>query len=267
MLCINKDINEMKKYYRTNDMIRLIEYFPELSPIKNLTIVKDCDDFSNNQEYLQTLDTARVDSLIGRGVINGIECSNDINKYLDVIKKIKEKDKLGVLVLFNVDGSITERYEREAGISVGINLGEEVIIEAVGKGFDGREVSKAICTHERYIIPWYSMRKCSIENFKYYRIFKISDEEYQKTRIERTNFLMSLGLDPNVIQKYIPNEYNDIPDIIWLSVIKNIIKVLEKKEDELANAHLTNFAISGHTENNSFAPWQLFDTGRYLVKK
>lgn len=41
-----------------------------------------------------------------------------------------------------------------AEISVGVDLGQDVIIDAVSKGFDGREVSKSICTHERYFIPW-----------------------------------------------------------------------------------------------------------------
>ena len=41
-----------------------------------------------------------------------------------------------------------------AGISVGVDLGQDVIIDAVSKGFDGREVSKSICNHERYFIPW-----------------------------------------------------------------------------------------------------------------
>ena len=40
-----------------------------------------------------------------------------------------------------------------AGISVGVDLGQDVIIDAVSKGFDGREVSKSICNHERYFIP------------------------------------------------------------------------------------------------------------------
>ena len=55
---------------------------------------------------------------------------------------MKEKDPFGVLVLFNVTSESSERYERWAGISVGVDLGQDVIIDAVSKGFDGREVSK-----------------------------------------------------------------------------------------------------------------------------
>ena len=81
-----------------------------------------------------------------------------------------------------------------AGISVGVDLGQDVIIDAVSKGFDGREVSKSICNHERYFIPWYDLRKINIGNFK---------------------------------------KYQAIPNLIWLSVIKNLIKQLEKNEDIL----------------------------------
>ena len=70
------------------------------------------------------------------------------------------------MVLFNVTGESSEKYERWAWISVGVDLGQDVIIDAVSKSFDGREVSKSICTHERYFIPWYVLRKVSIGNFK-----------------------------------------------------------------------------------------------------
>ena len=69
-----------------------------------------------------------------------------------------------------------------AAISVGVDLGQDVIIDAVSKGFDGREVSKSNYTHEKYFIPWYDLRKINIGNFKKYQTFQIDNEEYQKTR-------------------------------------------------------------------------------------
>ena len=53
-----------------------------------------------------------------------------------------------------------------------------------------------------------------------------------------------------VFKNYIPENYEPIPDIIWLNIIKEIIKQLEKKEDILINGNFNNFAISGHTEGN-----------------
>lgn len=263
-----KDKQKMMEYYRTSDMLNLLYFFPQLSPIKDLTIVENEADYLRNQEFLNSFDQNRVDTLKGRTPILGIENSGKSNCFYDTLIKVKEKDPFGVLVLFNVISEPSERYERWAGISVGVDLGQDVIIDAVSKGFDGREVSKSICSHERYFIPWYDLRKISVDNLKEYKTFQINNDDYQMTRNERIKFLKSIGLNPDVFSSYIPENYQEIPDFIWLSVIKNLLKQLEKNEDILMNYEFTNFAISGHTEGNQFAPWQMFDKSRYtLVKK
>lgn len=107
---------------------------------------------------------------------------------------------------------------------------------------------KSICTHEKYFIPWYDLRKINIGNFKKCQTFQIDNEEYQKTRNERIEFLKSVGLNAEIFSSYIPEKYQAIPNLIWLSVIKNFLKQLEKNEDILMSYGFTNFAISGHTE-------------------
>lgn len=268
MLSINneKDISLMLKYYRTSDMLNLLIYFPEVSPIRNLTIVESVEDFISNKEYIDTLDSNRVDSLKGKKILE-IENSGRKEDFFETMKKIKEEDSDGVLVLFNVEGTPSERYERYAGISVGVEVGNCVYIDAVGKGFDGREVSKSICCHERYSIPWFKLRGICVENFKSYRTYLINDEDYSKTRSERVTFLKSVGYNEEDFEKVIPMSYEEIPDFIWQHVIEGILKRLERKEDELICAGFKTFAISGHTEGKRFAPWQMFDKGRYDLKK
>ena len=267
MLSANRveDIPEMRQYYRTSDMLNLLQYFPEVSPVRNLTIIKSEEDFYRNYELVKTLQANRVDSLKTRGLITGVENAGTIEDFPDTMRKIKEKDEQGVVVLFNVEGTSSARYARHAGISVGIDLGECVYIDAVGQGFDGREVSKSICTHERYYIPWFDLRKCNIGNFKDYQTFQITDEEYIKTRLDRVEFLKSIGLDPQQFGKYIPEQYQGVPDKVWLSVIKGILKRLEERQEFLEQGDFTHFAISGHTEGDEFTPWQMFDKSRYTM--
>lgn len=71
----------------------------------------------------------------------------------------------------------------------------------------------------------------------------------------------------DIALRYVPNEYTEIPNFIWLDVIKNCIKKIENMEDALAFASLTEFAISGHTEGKKFFPWQMFDKSRYELTK
>lgn len=261
------DRQKMMQYYRTSDMLNLLYFFPQLSSVRDLTLVESIEDYLNNKEYFDSFAQNRVDTLKGRTPISGIENAGESGDFYDTLIKVKEKDSLGVLVLFNLTREKTERYKRWAGISVGVDLGKDVIIDAVSKGFDGREVSKGICTHERYFIPWYDLRKLSVENFKEYQTYQISNENYQRSRLERIEFLKSIGLDPKIVSKYIEEEYQPIPDFIWLSVIRDLIKQLEKSEEVLASYGFTSFAISGHTEGRDFAPWQMSDKSRYTLTK
>ena len=175
-------------------------------------------------------------------------------------------DSDGVIVLFNLSHEPSQRYQRYAGISVGISLNSGVYIDAVGKGFGGREVSKGIVTHERYFIPWFDIRRCNINNFKEYRTYLINDEDYSKSRKDRINFLISVGLDENEVNKNVQVKYEKIPNFIWLDIIKNIISRLEDMEIELKSANLDEIAISGHTEGKRFLPWQMFDKSRYTKR-
>jgi len=265
MLNINnkKDIDEMMHYHRTRDMLNLIKYFPELSPIKNLTIVKSIEDYNDNYDFCKTLTGERNDTLITKPSMKSIEGTGFNANIIDIFKKVKELDSDGVLVLFDLCHEPSERYDRYAGISVGISVGNGIFIDAVGKGFDGREVSKGIISHERYYIPWFELRTCNIENFKKYRTFIIDEYEYENSRNDRIQFLESLGIENEIIQNSIPIHYEEIPDFIWLDIIKNLLKKLEKMEEELISEGLIEFAISGHTEGKKFLPWQIFDKSRY----
>ena len=94
------------------------------------------------------------------------------------------------------------------------------------------------------------------------RNFLISNKEYLISREERINYLVSCGIDRNILEDNIPNKYNEIEDFIWLDIIKNIIKVLEKEEELLRSSKFNEFNLSGHTEGRRFRPWQMVNDKR-----
>jgi len=269
MLNINNknDIPKMMQYHRTKDMINLLTYFPELSPIKDLTIVTSIEDYKANYKFCKNLPCERNDTLISKPFMKSVESRGANYGIINIFKKVKEIDSEGVIVLFNLTHKPSERYDRYAGLSIGISLGSCVFIDAVGKGFDGREVSKGICYHEQYYIPWFDLRKLNVDNFKDYRTYLINQEEYEASRLDRINFLLSIGYAKERIVKYIPENYSEIPNFIWMDVIKNLLKKLEKMEEELKSAGFTEFAISGYTEGKKFMPWQIFDKSRYILAR
>ena len=143
--------------------------------------------------YLDSFDSYRVDSPKDYSLIEGIESDGLKTDFCSLFDKIKNKNKHGVILFFDLVGNPSKRYTFDAGISVNVNLYEDVCIEAVSKGFDGREISKGICVHERYLIPWFELKFLNIDNFYKYKIYEINQDEYYDTRVKRIEYLLSLG--------------------------------------------------------------------------
>ena len=256
------DINSILKYHRAKDMVNIMKYFPDLSPVDDLAVITSKEDYLKNKDKLIDLTSIRNGNPTQELCMKSIPVKEINPNIIEVIDEIKKENKKGILILFHLNVKPSERYERYAGISVGISLGNYIYIDAVGKGFDGREVLKGISCHERYNIPWNDIRSINIGNFKNYRTYLINDNDYKKTREERVEFLKSCNINEDIINNNIPNSYDEIPDFIWLDIIKNIIKVLEKEEDLLRNDGFFEFNLSGHTEGKRFRPWQMVDDKR-----
>ena len=256
------DIKYLLRYHRANDMVNIFKYFPDLSPIDDLVIVLNERDYLDNQERLVNLTSIRNGNPTYQHCMKSIPVKEKNPDVLKIMKEVKNENPDGVLILFHLNVKTTERYERYAGISVAVSLGRHIYIEAVGKGFDGREVLKGISCHERYSVPWTDIRKVNIENFKDYQTFLVTQSDYQESRDERINYLVSCGIDKNILEDNIPTFYTEIPNFIWLDIIKNIIKVLVKEEEYLRINNYEEFNLSGHTEEKRFRPWQMVNSNR-----
>lgn len=255
----------MKSYYRASDMIDFWCFFKESSKLERLAIALDYEDYLNNKEYLDSFDSFRIDSLKGKKLIEGIESIGlNNNDFKSLFETIKRKNESGVILFFDLAGDPVERYKRKAGISIKVSLYDSICIEAVGKGFDGREISKGICVHERYLIPWFELPSLTIDNFDKYNIFVISNKDYIKTRNDRINYLLSLGLRQEEFIKYIPSTYLKIDRNIWKNLIKDIILNIYKKSDLLLDAGYKDFAIGGNTIEDEPYLWQIYNKDRFF---
>ena len=257
-----KDKSYILKYHRAKDMLNIMDFFPGLSPIDDLAIILDEDDYLKNKDKLSNLTSIRNGNPVTQHCMKSIPVKEINPDIIKVIRDIKKENKDGVLILFHLNVKTTERYQRYAGISVGISLGKKIYIDAVGMGFDGREVLKGISCHERYIIPWSDIIKVNIDNFNNYNTYIIDNDEYKKSRDERIQYLVSCGLPLDVLEENIPKVYQKIPDFIWLDIIKNIIKPILKEEELLRSCGFLEFNLSGHTEEKRFRPWQMADNTR-----
>ena len=263
MLTLDKDMEKMKNYHRASDMIDFLFFFPEASSLEKLAIVLDKDDYLNNKEYLDSFDSYRIDSPKEYSIMEGIESDGLKTDFIKLFDRIKKKNEHAVILFFDLKGDPTKRYKCNAGISINVNLYEDVCIEAVGKGFDGREISKGICVHERYLIPWFELRGVTIDNFYKYKIYQIDQDKYYETRKNRIDYLLSIGENKEDFINYIPSKYQNITSDIWEDLIQNVLVNLYKKEDILEKSNFKNFAVGGNAFNNKCFIWQMYNKDRF----
>lgn len=74
-------------------MINLLEIFLEISPVRNLTIVENCQEYLENKEELDKLEYIRVDTLNGRKAIDGIEASDKKEERIEFLESIGLEQK------------------------------------------------------------------------------------------------------------------------------------------------------------------------------
>lgn len=267
MLCFNNkdDISKMMKYHRTRDMINLLLYFPELSAIRDLTIVETIEEYIENYDIFKDYPGERNDTLITKPSMVSVEGKGIKPDIISIFKKVKEIDKDGVMIIFNQINKPCERYEREAGLNIDVIVDYGVYIDAVGKGFDGREVSKGLDCHERYFIPWHALRSCNISNFKSYQTFLITQGQYKSSREKRISFLESIDIPKDEANKGVPEVYEEIPEYIWKEIILKVLKKLESRESEFKSLGLNEFVINANVEDGQLLAWQMFDKKRYQL--
>lgn len=97
MLVIEKDKDKMRNYHRCKDMINLMDYFPELSPIINLTIVNDYKDYLDNYSVTSKLLCTRNDTLITKPSMKSIETSGVKDNVEEIFKNIRRLETIELI--------------------------------------------------------------------------------------------------------------------------------------------------------------------------
>lgn len=49
----DKDIEKILKYHRAKDMVNIMKYFPDLSPIDDLVVILDEEDLLRNARFIE----------------------------------------------------------------------------------------------------------------------------------------------------------------------------------------------------------------------
>ena len=149
-----------------------------------------------------------------------------------MIEEMKRQNPNSALLITKTKNKQIPRYEDDGGFAVLFDKDKNVIIELVGKGFDGRELTHGKTVHESYTIPWG-------------KILYIKD---------KSNLVKD---DKKVLEKKIPKTYKPVENEIIKQIIEDIIFELYIKKEELSKDGLNYFLVQGNIINGKVEPWEL----------
>ena len=229
MLNANKvtDIKEISKYGKAKGFLLAKRY--NLPTFSNFFIIENevevqalLDTYKNQNDFCMRSDAKIGDVPIGVGGQNG-----NRKTIFDFIKKVREKSNelgsSGVAIIYWNEGDFCPTYEIEGSFYLDYRTQKELLIDYIGKGWDGSYLSHGSACHETYAIPWEDILFLNDNNIRKYRRQVVSQSAYEDLRTIRINELVKCGVSREVAEKSIPRVYNGINNEYFRQVINRVV--------------------------------------------
>lgn len=237
MLDANKvtDIKEISKYGKAKGFLLAKRY--NLPTFSNFFIIE------SENEAQKLLDTykaqndfcMRSDAKIGDAPI-GVDGQNGNREtIIEYIRKVRQKSNelgsRGVAIIYWNDGDFCPTYEIEGSFYLDYRTQKELLIDYVGKGWDGSYLSHGSACHETYTIPWKDILFLDDNNRRQYRKKVVGQSEYNDLRISRINDLSKNGVPREIAENSIPYKYNEVNNEYFRQIINRVIIPMYDSKD------------------------------------
>jgi len=229
MLNANKvtDIKKISEYGKANGFLLAQKY--NLPTFSNFFIIESEDEvktllytYKNQNDFCMRSDVKIGDTPIGVGGQNG-----NRETIFDFIRKVREKSNelgsSGAAIIYWNEGEFCPTYEIEGSFYLDYRTQKELLIDYIGKGWDGSYLSHGSACHETYAIPWEDILFLDDNNKRQYRKKLVGQNEYDDLRAIRINELVKKGVPREVAESSIPCVYNGINNEYFRQVINQVI--------------------------------------------
>ena len=257
------------KYGKAKGIVLLQKYLPKISPFEDVKIISTIDEWNAVKDEYGDFISHRVDMPIGTNKKNAVKGTNGFKDSIQgLIEEVNKQGSEGVVLLMRTKEPPFYRYENDGGFNIFFTLDENIVIELVGKGFDGHELTQGWAMHERYIIPWDEALfiRDRIDMLKNDSVVKarVTPKCYTKQRKERIEFLRNdCHYDIADIEKNVPEQYNLIDNEIIKRIMDDVIFELITKQNLLRQDGLKKFVVQGNLLHGKVQPWEIFRTERW----
>lgn len=264
-----KNTLNLTNYGKARGSVYLQKYLPDLTPFTDIFLVNDINEWLKVKDNFDEHSFIRPDTPIGDKIVRLDGSNGMLESVPNMIMEMKEQNPKSALLIVKTKGIQIPRYEDNGGFVVLFDIPNQIVIEFVGQGFDGRELTHGKAVHESFIIPWnkvlFIKNRSDLKKYHEVTSYKVNKEDYEKSREERINFLMRRCNYPReLLDNSIPRFFTSIDDDIIKQVLDDIIFNLYIKERELLKDNLNYFCIQGNIINHKLEPWELFTVDRML---
>ena len=259
-------------YGKAKGIVLLKKYLPQITPFQRIDLISTIDEWNNIKNKYGKFVASRVDMPIGNARQNAVKGTSGLPESIPgLIKIVNSQNNDGVVLVMETKKQAIPRYEYDGGFNISFNRGENIIIEIVGKGFDGHELTQGLAVHERYQISWSEVlfirdRKDLLKS-KAVLKYCVSAENYMRQRKERIRFLIDVcHYNIDKVEKNIPEKYQMVDGNIIRSMLHDVILELMKKQEMLKQDGLSRFGIQGNIVDGRVEPWEIFRAERWITK-
>ena len=257
------------KYGKARGIVLLNKYLPRVTPFKDVDIIGNFEEWEAVKEKYAGFSAHRTDMPIGHSMRNAVSgTSGFASEIPELIRKVNEQSPDGVVLLMTTKVPAVPRYLYDGGFNARFLVGSEILVEFVGKAFDGHELTQGLAVHERYVIPWgdalfVRRRSDLMKNGGILKDF-VSQEHYAAQRAERYHFLVEdCHYDIVAVNENLPMRPVKLSDALLESFFDEIVLEILKQRYELARDGLRLFGVQGNFANGKVQPWEIFRTERW----
>lgn len=259
---------QILKYGKLKGMYLLQKYIPDLNLISDVCVINSLDEWDNIKAELPERIMFRTDNILGEKVVQIQGASGKKEDIPSVLESIKAQNENAVILIIEGKMPTYPRYKNKGGFTVSFDIGEKVVINLVGEGFDGRELTRGIATHESYTIPWneilYIENKADLVKNNFVERKIVNEDDYKKSRKKRMEFLTDeIKENREKAEKYVPEKYSEIDEEIIKEIIDKIILKLYSQTTNLMYDNLKHFKVQGNiSPNEKLITFEIFTPER-----
>lgn len=229
------DINELAQYGKTKGFLVAKRY--KLPTYSNFIIIESEEDvkqlldtYKEQNDFCMRSDTKVGNTSIGIGGQNGNR-ETILAYFRRVQQRSKELGVNGVAIVYWNNGRFCPTYETEGCFYLDFRTNHELVIDYIGKGWDGSCLSHGSACHETYSIPWDDILFLDEKNRRKYRQKVVSENEYDDLRKARVEELIRKGISREITESAIPMQYKGIDNEYFRKMIDKVVIPMYASKD------------------------------------